>query len=76
MLALLALSQVPVTLLGEGVRDLSKHLAGAQYAVDLMLVLLVAQGAAAVARRARPQAPVLSDGTSATHVASVTRTGP
>lgn len=40
LLALLVISQVPVVLLGEGVRDLSKHLAGAQYAFDLMLVLL------------------------------------
>jgi hypothetical protein len=40
LLLLLSLSQVPVALLGEGVRDLSKHLAGAQYALDLMLVLL------------------------------------
>ncbi len=51
-LVLVALSQVPVALLGEGVRDLSKHLAGAQYAVDLLIVLLLGH-LAGMTRRAR-----------------------
>jgi hypothetical protein len=54
LLALVCVSQVPVVLLGEGVRDLSKHLAGAQYALDLMLVLLAGHVGAALVRR-RPQ---------------------
>lgn len=40
LLALFAVSQVPVVLLGEGVRDLSKHLAGAQMALDFLIVLM------------------------------------
>jgi hypothetical protein len=40
-LSCVVITQVPVTLLGEGVRDLSKHLAGAQYALDLLIVLVV-----------------------------------
>lgn len=56
VLVLVALSQVPVTLLGEGVRDLSKHLAGAQYAVDLMLVLLLGQVAAMMPQGGRQRA--------------------
>lgn len=53
LLALLSMSQVPVALLGEGVRDLSKHLAGAQFALDLMLVLLAAHFIVALMRRGR-----------------------
>ena len=43
LLVLLFASQVPIALLGEGVRDLSKHLAGAQFALDLMVVLVICQ---------------------------------
>jgi hypothetical protein len=58
LLALLSMSQVPVALLGEGVRDLSKHLAGAQFALDLMLVLLAAHVVGARMRRSRhPETP-------------------
>lgn len=39
-------SQFAVSLLGEGVRDLSKHLAAAQFCLDLLCVLLVLQLAA------------------------------
>lgn len=55
LLALVFLSQVVVSLLGEGVRDLSKHLAGAQYSLDLLAVLTVGMLAARVHRpRAGP----------------------
>ena len=46
LLALVFVSQVAVSLVGEGVRDLSKHLSGAQFALDLMIV---AMGATLVA---------------------------
>ncbi len=42
-LSAFAVSQVVVALLGEGVRDLSKHLAGAQYAVDILVVVAALQ---------------------------------
>ena len=45
-LAIFALSQLIVSLVGEGIRDLSRHWAGAQYALDLLLVLLVVYGLA------------------------------
>lgn len=48
VLALFTLSQIGVSLLGEGVRDLSKHLAMGQYAIDLGLVVLAAVGVAAL----------------------------
>lgn len=41
-LAALAASQLLVSLVGEGVRDLSRHWAGAQLAIDLLAVCLVA----------------------------------
>jgi hypothetical protein len=43
MLAVFIPSQFAVCLLAEGVRDLSKHLAGAQFSLDLLVVLLVLQ---------------------------------
>ena len=43
ILSLFIATQVVVALLGEGVRDLSKHLWGAQLALDLLLVLIVLQ---------------------------------
>jgi hypothetical protein len=43
LLALFVPSQIVVSLLGEGVRDLSKHLAAAQLCLDLLWVLLVLQ---------------------------------
>jgi hypothetical protein len=43
LLALFIPSQIVVSLLGEGVRDLSKHLAAAQLCLDLLWVLLVLQ---------------------------------
>lgn len=42
-LSLFALSQVVVAIFGEGVRDLSKHLSAAQFAVDLLVVMLATQ---------------------------------
>jgi hypothetical protein len=51
LLILIFISQVIVALLGEGVRDLSKHLAGAQYALDLMLTLALARASLAARRR-------------------------
>ncbi|WP_395791263.1 hypothetical protein [Aquimonas sp.] len=51
LLILIFISQVIVALLGEGVRDLSKHLAGAQYALDLMLTLALARAILAARRR-------------------------
>ena len=51
LLGLIFMSQVVVALLGEGVRDLSKHLAGAQYALDLMLTLAAAGAVLAAWRR-------------------------
>lgn len=53
LLALVFVSQVAVSLMGEGVRDLSKHLAGAQYALDLLVVLM---GATLLAGRRRTPA--------------------
>jgi hypothetical protein len=50
-LSLFVFSQVVVCLLGEGVRDLSRHLSGAQYAVDMLLVMLASQCAAWVLKR-------------------------
>ena len=43
VLAVFVPSQFAVSLLGEGVRDLSKHLAGAQFCLDLLNVFLVLQ---------------------------------
>lgn len=43
LLALFTLSQIPTALLGEGVRDLSKHLAGAQICLDILCVFLIYQ---------------------------------
>jgi hypothetical protein len=42
-LAIFIPSQFAVSLLGEGVRDLSKHLAAAQYSLDLLSVLIALQ---------------------------------
>lgn len=39
-LALLLVSQIAVSLLGEGIRDMSKHLWAAQFGLDLMVPLL------------------------------------
>jgi hypothetical protein len=56
-LALFSASQVLVSLLGEGVRDLGKHLWGAQLALDLLALVLLAQCARLIARqRHRPSA--------------------
>jgi hypothetical protein len=43
LLAVFIPSQFVVALLGEGVRDLSKHLAAAQFGLDLLCVLIVVQ---------------------------------
>lgn len=40
LLVLVVVSQVAVSLLGEGIRDLSKHLAAAQYSLDLMVLMV------------------------------------
>ncbi len=63
LLALFAVSQVPVALLGEGVRDLSKHLAGAQMALDFLIVLL----AFGLALQLRPAWRALRDKMPRTH---------
>lgn len=42
-LAAFILSQIAVSLLGEGIRDLSKHLWGAQLALDILLCTLLLQ---------------------------------
>ena len=59
-LALFILSQIVISLLGEGIRDLSKHLWAAQLALDFLLLALLAQATLwfTHARRARhvPQA--------------------
>jgi len=62
ILALFIPSQFAVSLLGEGVRDLSKHLAGAQFSLDLLGVFLVLQLAAYAyqAQRRSPQRLVRS----------------
>jgi len=54
-LALFILSQIVVSLLGEGIRDLSKHLWAAQLALDFLLLALLAQSVLwfTCARRAR-----------------------
>ncbi|WP_313330572.1 hypothetical protein [Comamonas sp.] len=44
LLALLVVSQVIIVLLGEGVRDMSKHLWAAQLALDMLVVLTAVQG--------------------------------
>ncbi len=46
LLALVIPSQFVISLLGDGVRDLSKHLAAAQLSLDLLCVFLVLQVAA------------------------------
>lgn len=58
-LALFSASQVLVSLLGEGVRDLGKHMWGAQLALDFLVLTLAAQCAVLWAERAagRPAAP-------------------
>ena len=43
ILALFMLTQIVVALLGEGIRDLSKHLWGAQLGLDMLVVLTVLQ---------------------------------
>lgn len=43
LLALLVVSQVVIVLLGEGVRDMSKHLWAAQLALDMLVVLTALQ---------------------------------
>ncbi len=58
LLALVFASQVAVSLLGEGVRDLSKHLAGAQFALDLMMVLM----GALLVTGLRPSRPAIAAG--------------
>lgn len=52
-LALFLASQVAVGLLGEGIRDLSKHLWAAQLALDILLCLLLYQTALGASRAAR-----------------------
>jgi len=44
LLALLVVAQVIIVLLGEGVRDMSKHLWAAQLALDMLVVLTAVQG--------------------------------
>ncbi|MEJ5029674.1 hypothetical protein [Comamonas sp. MYb69] len=44
LLALLVVSQVIIVLLGEGVRDMSKHLWAAQLALDMLVLLVAVQG--------------------------------
>ena len=43
LLTLFSLSQFGVCLLGEGIRDLSKHLAAAQFCLDLLAVFVLIQ---------------------------------
>ena len=52
LLAVFIPSQFAVCLLGEGVRDLSKHLAAAQFCLDLLTALLLWQVIRAIALRA------------------------
>lgn len=54
MLSSFAVSQVIISLLGEGVRDLSKHLAGAQLALEFSLLLAVLLGVSSFLRKIRP----------------------
>ena len=54
LLSAFALSQVVVSLLGEGVRDLGKHLAAGQYAIDLALAMLIVVGVVAATRAMGP----------------------
>ena len=51
-LDLFVYSQIAVALLGEGLRDLSKHLISAQYALDLVVFLTIANLLTLVAGRA------------------------
>ena len=55
VLALLVVSQIAITLLGEGIRDLSKHLWGAQMALDMLTLLVVLQCLGWVQYAARSQ---------------------
>ena len=43
VLGLFVVSQIAITMLGEGVRDLSKHLWAAQWALDMLVLLLALQ---------------------------------
>ena len=43
VLGLFVVSQITITMLGEGVRDLSKHLWAAQWALDMLVLLLALQ---------------------------------
>lgn len=52
-LALFALSQIAVSIVGEGVRDLSHHLSAAQYAVDLLVLVCAVQMAWRLVARQR-----------------------
>lgn len=61
VLAAFASSQVVVSLLGEGVRDLGKHLAAGQYALDLALALLIALGVLRILRNAMPHGLTRTD---------------
>ena len=54
VLSAFAISQVAVSLLGEGVRDLGKHLAAGQYAIDMALAMLIVVGFVAATRAMRP----------------------
>jgi hypothetical protein len=58
LLVAFASSQVVVCILGEGVRDLGRHLSAAQYAMDLLLAVVAIQAACLVVARARvPPSP-------------------
>jgi hypothetical protein len=51
ILAAFAISQVVVSLVGEGVRDLGKHLAAGQFSVDMALALVLMLAVTAWAKR-------------------------
>ena len=56
-LALFIISQVVISLLGEGIRDLSKHLWAAQLALDFLVLVLLAQATLWFTHARRAQHP-------------------
>ena len=56
-LILLIFSQIAISLLGEGIRDLSKHLLVAQYALDMLIALVLIHAVTALRWRTTASIP-------------------
>jgi hypothetical protein len=67
LLALFIPSQIVVSVLGEGLRDLSKHLAAAQLSLDLLCVFLVLQLASWAAATSKPSGQIVTVARSLPH---------